>query len=142
MVLEDKNITTPKDLPIPTELSHTRALELYLDSAVFDNSYKPMTLKKISDQLIKEGFSSCSTSAVGRWAKNYNFKKRLEMKISTVVLQDESLNIKERAITRATSDTIDRFKVNGQLIDDLYDIAQLFINKIQILEIINLILLW
>ncbi len=116
------------DIETPTQANHIRALELFLDSATFENGYKTYSSVKIADILISEGHQA-SSSAVGRWRKLYHFDKRLELKINTVMLQDKSVDIKSKAINKATSDTIDRFKVNGELIDDLYAISQAFVDR-------------
>ncbi len=115
---------------VPTEPNQIRALEIFLESATFENDYKPMALEKIATQIKSEGLTA-SSSSIGRWKKLFYFDKRLEMKIHTVMLQDESKDIKSKAITKATKETIDRFKVNGELIDDLYVIGQCFTDKVK-----------
>ena len=114
----------------PVEPNQIRALDIFLDSAVFENGYKPLSLAKIAEQLKNEGFDA-SSSSVGRWRILYHFDKRLELKISTIALKDEESDIKAKAITNSTKETIDRFKVNGELIDDIYTLVQCFINKVK-----------
>jgi len=114
----------------PSEPNQIRALEIYLDSATFDNGYKPMSLEKIAQQIKSEGLSA-SSSSIGRWKKLFHFDKRLELKINTVMLQDEKDDIKSKAISKATQETMDRFKINGEIIEDMYIVAKLFGEKVK-----------
>ena len=123
-------VDTEDNYQVPTEPNQIRALEIYLDSATFDNGYKPMSLEKIAQQLKAEGLNA-SSSSVGRWKKLFYFDRRLELKINTVMLHDERADKKSKAISKATEETIDRFKVNGEIIDDMYIIAKLFGEKVK-----------
>ena len=49
----------------PIQPNQIRALQIYLDSATYDNDYKPFSCVKISEQLEEEGFEG-SKSAVNR----------------------------------------------------------------------------
>lgn len=118
------------EIKTPTESNQIRALEIYLESATFENSYKPLSLEKIAEQLKSENYEA-SSSSVGRWKKLFHFEKHLELKINTVMLEDQSTDIKNKAISKSTQETIDRFKVNGELIDDLYVVSQCFVDKVK-----------
>lgn len=118
------------NLLTPTESNQIRAMEIYLNSATFENGYTPLSFKKIEEQLKTEGLSG-GKSTIQRWAKIFNFEKHLELKINTVILEDQGEDIKNKAITKSTQETVDRFKVNGELIDDLYTISSCFVDKVK-----------
>ncbi len=131
MSLKLRLIRTMNDnLQTPSEPNQIRALEIFVDSATFDNGYKPMSLERIAIQIKSEGLNA-SSSSIGRWKKLFYFDKHLELKIDTVMAHDENNDIKAKAFTKATADTIDRFKANGELINDLYVISQCFTDKVK-----------
>lgn len=115
----------------PEEETQRRALDLYVSSATFENNFKPLSCVKISELLYNEGFENCSKSQVDRWKKLFNFDKHLEKKIELAYINKDSSMIKKNAVSKSTQETIDRFKINGEITDDLYMVVRLFIDDIK-----------
>ncbi len=118
------------ELQTPQEPNQIRALEIYLETATFDNGYKPSSLEKIAN-LIKSENLEASSSSIGRWKKLFSFEKHLDLKMQTEYLAKNGDDVKNKAISTATQETVDRFKTNGNLIDDLYIVASCFVDKVK-----------
>lgn len=79
-----------------------RAQELYLSTAVLENSFTPNSELKIAKALNIEGYEA-SSSSVGRWKKKFNWETLLHVKISTAVTENtQAKNI----ITNSSLDTV------------------------------------
>lgn len=116
-----------QDLLYPEEDIQKKALEIYLSTASQDNNFKPLSYVKIAEQLSDHGFQT-SKSSIDRWSKCFNFKKHLDHKIELAYISSNVPEIQRTVKTRSTQDIADRFKVNGELTDDLYVIARCFVD--------------
>ncbi len=117
----------------PQEDNQRRALDIYLESATEDNGFKPKSYQKISDQLYSEDFENCSKSQVERWVKIFKFKERLDKQIQLAYLNKDKPGVLANEVkSKSTQDIADRFKVNGELTDDLYYVARCFIDDVKI----------
>ncbi len=108
-----------------------RALEIYLESATFENDFRPLSYSRISEKLKVEEYSG-SKSAVGRWSKKFKWDDRLTLKRQEAVLAlsgEESTKSKAlAALDRVTEVTVQR---NSNLIGDTYDVMEAFITRVK-----------
>jgi len=68
-----------------------KAFNMYLESATEDNNFTTISFAKLADKLISEG-EKCSSSAIGRWAKKWNWAKHVSKKrteTSTINITEE-----------------------------------------------------
>jgi len=77
------------------------AKDLYLDSATFENNFKPLSDQKISDQLKALGHDY-SKSAVFKWRNKEEWKKALDHNIKLALSQDEDV---KGALSNAPDDS-------------------------------------
>jgi transposase len=102
-----------------------KALEIYLDSAVFENDYKPASCEKIEEKLKEQGFTG-TKSTINRWINKFNFKSHLEFKVQTSFTKDKSLAKTTEALRLSVQKDLVTVERNAQLIADSYSILEAF----------------
>ncbi|WP_151946592.1 hypothetical protein [Aliarcobacter butzleri] len=113
----------------PIQPNQIRALQIYLDSATYDNDYKPFSCVKISEQLEEEGLEG-SKSAVNRWINDFDFKSHLELKIQTSFSKDKSLARTTETMRQAVEKDLVTVERNGKLISSTYAILEKYTENV------------
>lgn len=107
-----------------------RALEIFLDSATFENDFRPMSYALISEKLKEEELSG-TKSSVGRWALKYKWDDALNMKRQEAVMALGSKSTKPAALMVLDQQTEVTVKRNSALISDTYDVMEAFIFRVK-----------
>jgi hypothetical protein len=128
--LEESGILEDSILTSMTKVQY-RAMEIYLDSANYLNEFKPLSHKKIAEQLKKEGFDSGSESAVGRWSQKYKWKKFLKLQQQVMVIDDKDATTEERAVKKAIKTKIVDLERNNIVTAQCYDLMEDFIYQVK-----------
>ena len=113
----------------PIQENQKRALEVYLNSATYDNDYKPDSCVKISEQLKEEGFE-VSKSSVNRWINDFDFEAHLELKIQASFSNDKSIARTTQIMRESVEKDLVTVERNGKLIGSCYEILELFADNI------------
>lgn len=98
-----------------------RAEVLYLDSITYENDFKPLSYSKLDEILKKEGFQS-SSSAVGRWAKKFDWEEKAKQIVTAATTKDEKVKkmIEKSSLKENTEKILTDFEANESLKDDAY----------------------
>lgn len=113
----------------PIQQNQIRALQIYLESANYDNDYKPFSCLKISEQLQMEGLEG-SKSAVNRWINDFDFKSHLELKIQASFSKDKSLARATETMRQAVEKDLVTVERNGKLISKTYEILEKYTENV------------
>lgn len=113
----------------PTQQNQIRALEIYLESATYDNDYKPFSCVKISEQLEEEGLTG-SKSAVNRWINDFEFEAHLEFKIQASFSKDKSLARTTETMRQSVEKDLVTVERNGKLISATYEILERYTENV------------
>ena len=62
----------------------TKAFNIYINSATIDNNFSAISYSVLADTLISDG-EKCSKSAIGRWAKKWQWKDYIKKGIDTTI---------------------------------------------------------
>lgn len=106
-----------------------RALEIYLESATFENDYKTISCMKIEEKLKDEGFSG-GKSSINRWIKDFDFKSHLELKIQTSFTKDKSIAKTTEALRKSVEKDLVTVERNSKLIANTYSILEEFASHV------------
>jgi hypothetical protein len=106
-----------------------RALEIYLESATFENDYKPISCVKIEEKLKDEGFTG-GKSSINRWIKDFDFKSHLELKIQTSFTKDKSIAKTTEALRKTVEKDLVTVERNAKLISETYSILEEFTSHV------------
>lgn len=98
-----------------------RAEELYLDSVCWENDYKPISYSKLVELLDAEGIKT-STSALGRWAKKFEWKEKVKAIVTAATVSDGAAKelIEKSSLEANTKKILTDFEANEKLKDDAY----------------------
>ncbi len=107
-----------------------RALEIYLESATFENDFRPISYSKIADRLKEEEFSG-TKSSVGRWAIKHKWEELLHRKRQEAVIASGSDDLQNKALKIIDEKTEVTVKRNGELISDTYDVMEAFLQRVK-----------
>ncbi|MCK9546683.1 MAG: hypothetical protein M0Q25_08275 [Sulfurospirillaceae bacterium] len=113
----------------PIEKNQVRALEIYLDSATYENDYKPASCLKIAKQLKDEQLQG-SKSSVNRWINEFDFKAHLELKIQASFSKDTSIARTTDNMRKAVEKDLVTVERNGKLIATAYNILEKYTEHI------------
>ena len=111
-------------------INEARALEIYLESATFENGYKPLSYSRIAEQLLEENYKA-HKSSVGRWAIKFQWEKLLEAKVKTSIIADEEQSTSQKALVATVEKTLVTVERNATLIADTYDVMENFVEKVK-----------
>lgn len=111
------------------DANQKRALEIYLESAIFENDYKPISCVKIEEKLKEEGFSG-GKSSINRWIKDFDFKSHLELKIQSSFTKDKSILKTTETLRKSVEKDLVTVERNGKLISDTYEILEEFTSHV------------
>jgi len=98
-----------------------KAEKIYLASATFESSFKPMTLSALSKEL-GEG----STSTLGRWKIKFDWDKKLAAIVTAGSIKDGDAKdiIDATSLKENTQKILEDFEANEKLKSDAYAILQ------------------
>jgi len=113
----------------PTNKNQIRALEIYLNSATYENDYKPVSCLKIARQLKNENLEG-SKSSVNRWMNEFDFTSHLELKIQASFTKDKSIARTTNSMRKAVEKDLVTVERNGKLIAKSYDILEKYTEHI------------
>ncbi len=109
-------------------VNQQKALDVYLDSATFENGYKPYTYKQLSDKLqdfdIKVG-----KSTLQRWSSKFSFEKHLEKKVQTILVDEADKTPEQKALAKITRKDLVTVERNAELISKGYAILDNFLDN-------------
>ncbi|PHQ88774.1 MAG: hypothetical protein COB42_08195 [Sulfurimonas sp.] len=108
-----------------------RALEIFLESASFENDFKPLSYFLIAEQLKKEKIQG-TKSSVGRWAIKYKWENALKIKKQEAVIALGPQQTKEVALKVLDEHTKVTVQRNSVLISDTYDVMEKFISAVKV----------
>ncbi len=108
-------------------LNQQKALDVYLDSATFENGYKPYTYQQLSDKL-KEFDIKVGKSTLQRWASKFNFEKHLENKVQAILVDEADKTPEQKALTRIIKKDLVTVEKNAELISKGYAILEKFLD--------------
>ncbi len=111
------------------DANQKRALEIYLESATFENDYKPISCVRIEEKLKEEGFSG-GKSSINRWIKDFDFKSHLEFKIQASFSKDKSIAKTTETLRKSVEKDLVTVERNGKLISDTYEILEEFASHV------------
>lgn len=107
----------------PIQENQIKALQIYLDSATYENDYKPYSCIRISEELKHLGLEG-SKSTVDRWMKEFDFKAHLELKIQSSFTKDKSIARTTETLRKAVEKDLVTVERNAKLIALSYDILE------------------
>lgn len=92
-----------------------RAMDIWLDSATFDNDFKPMTLGMLAKVCDSEGIKT-SSSALGRWKKKFGWDEQLSLKVTAATIDNGEANdlISKTSLAESTKKSQDDFQINNE----------------------------
>jgi hypothetical protein len=111
--------------------AQARAMEIYLSSATYMNEFKPLSYKKISEQLRKEGFEGGSESAIGRWGSKYKWKRILKHQQQIMIVPDDEKSTEEKAVSKAIKTKLVDLERNNVVTAQCYDLMEDFIYQVK-----------
>lgn len=117
------------ELKQPKEQNQIRALEIYLESATFDNEYKPLSRVKIAEQLNAEGFDG-SKSSVDRWIKDFGFESHLQLKVQSSFTKDKDISKTTEALRKTVETDLVSVARNKELMSSAYEVMELFTDRV------------
>lgn len=112
------------------DANQKRALEIYLESAIFENDYKPISCVKIEEKLKEEGFSG-GKSSINRWIKDFDFKSHLELKIQSSFTKDKSILKTTETLRKSVEKDLVTVERNGKLISDIRFITNISYRQVK-----------
>ena len=110
--------------------NEARALEIFLESATFENDFRPKSYAQISAQLKDEEFTG-TKSSIGRWAQKYKWDDALEIKRKEAVIASGGDNVTSRALAIIDQKTEVTVKRNSELISDTYEVMEAFVARVK-----------
>ena len=114
------------DIKYPKTQIQKRALEIYLDSATYENDYKPYSCLKIVEVLRDENFD-IGKSSVNRWMHELDFKSHLEFKIQSSFSKDKSLARTTETLRKSVEKDLVSVERNAKLIASTYNILEKYV---------------
>ncbi|NOQ32436.1 MAG: hypothetical protein GQ570_15110 [Helicobacteraceae bacterium] len=108
-----------------------RALIIYLESATFENNFTPLSYARIAEKLDDEEYTG-SKSAIGRWAKKYEWEAKLHLKRQEAVIAiGGNDSIQAKALVALDKKSEVDVKRNSELIGDTYEVLEAFIERVK-----------
>jgi hypothetical protein len=102
-----------------------KALDLYLKSATIENDYKPLTYQQLSEELKKNGITK-GKSTLQRWGATFEFEKRLENKLQTIMIDEDDKTPEQKALSKVYKKDAVTVERNSDLMAMSYDILEKF----------------
>jgi len=98
-----------------------KAEELYLNSVSYENDYKAVSLPRLKEMLERKGVST-SASALGRWAKKFDWKEKVKNIVTAATLGDgeASAIVAKSSLDKSTKKILKDFEANEDLKNDAY----------------------
>jgi len=102
-----------------------QAEEFYLDSVCYETDYKPVSLSRLVEMLGNSGIKT-STSALGRWAKKFDWEGKVKSIVTTSTLDggDACDLIAKSSLDKNTKKILKDFEANEVLKNSAYSILQ------------------
>lgn len=113
----------------PINQNQVRSLEIYLDSATYENDYKPYSCQKIAE-ILKDEKLEGSKSSVNRWMNEFDFESHLQLKIQASFTQDKSIARTTDNMRKAVEKDLVSVERNGKLIAATYTILEKYTDHI------------
>lgn len=110
--------------------NEARALEIFLESATFENDFRPMSYSHIAKQLEAEEFAG-TKSSIGRWAQKYKWDEALEIKRKEAIIASGGDNVQNKALMILDQKTEVTVKRNSELISDTYEVMEAFLVRVK-----------
>jgi hypothetical protein len=114
----------------PKQPNQIRALEIYLESATYENDYKPLSCVKLSEKLKAEGFDGCGKTAINDWVNKFEFKKHLELKMQVSFTKDKSIAKTTDTLRQSVEKDLVSVERNGILIGKSYTILEKYTDQV------------
>jgi hypothetical protein len=105
-----------------------KALDLYLESATIENDYKPLTYQQLSDELKKVGITK-GKSTLQRWGATFEFEKRLENKLQTIMIDEDDKTPEQKALSKAYKKDAVTVERNSDLMAMSYEVLELIVEE-------------
>ncbi|AQW87118.1 hypothetical protein CPIN18021_0271 [Campylobacter pinnipediorum subsp. caledonicus] len=101
------------------------AFNIYIDSASFENDFKPMSEEAIAQKMRNEGHET-SSSSINRWKNKFEWNKALENKITLAMSENKELKniIQKSSLQTTVKNTKVDIERNNMIIAGSYEIME------------------
>ena len=106
--------------------AQSAALEIYLQSANFDNNFTPLSERALQDELKKRGFEVGSGS-IHRWKVKFKWAQLLENAVNSAIVDDKNVQtaLKNSSLQSAVKNTKVDLDRNNIILAACYEIGEI-----------------